>query len=99
VAKGQETAAAERPNPTVGVTPGFDSTTGYGAPISPWIVTAALNLPLETAGKRGYRMAQAQYLSEAARLQIAQTAWQLRHQVRQALLDLYAARDDPVPGR
>lgn len=83
--------AGDRPNPTLGVTPGFNSTTGYGASISPWIVNAALDLPIETAGKRGYRVAQAQYLSEAARLQIAQTAWQLRHQVRETLLDLYAA--------
>ena len=41
-------------------------------------------------------MAQAQYLSEAARLQIAQTAWQLRHQVRETLLDLYAASQAEV---
>lgn len=96
VAKGQEGMAAERPNPTVDMTPGFNSTTGYGAPISPWIVTAALILPVETAGKRGYRMAQAQYLSEAAHLQIAQTAWLLRHQVREAMLDLYAADETEV---
>jgi cobalt-zinc-cadmium efflux system outer membrane protein len=96
VAKGQERTAAERPNPTVDVMPGFNSTTGYGAPISPWLVTAVLNLPVETAGKRGYRMAQAQYLSEAARLQIAQTAWLLRHQVREAMLDLYAADETEV---
>ena len=88
--------AGERPNPTFGVTPGFNSTTGYGASISPWIVNAAMDLPIETAGKRGYRMAQAQYLSEAARLQIAQTAWQLRHQVRETLLDLYAASQAEV---
>ena len=88
--------AGERPNPTFGVTPGFNSTTGSGASISPWIVNAALDLPIETAGKRGYRMAQAQYLSEAARLQIAQTAWQLRHQVRETLLDLYAASQTEV---
>jgi cobalt-zinc-cadmium efflux system outer membrane protein len=96
VAQAGVRTAGERPNPTVDVTPGFNSTTGYGASISPWIVTAALNLPVETAGKRGYRMAQAQYLSEAARLQIAQAAWLLRHQVREAMLDLYAANETEV---
>ena len=34
----------------------------------------------ETAGKRGYRIAEARYLSESARLQIAQTAWELRRE-------------------
>jgi cobalt-zinc-cadmium efflux system outer membrane protein len=91
VAKGRKAAAAERPNPTFGITPGFNSTTGYGAPISPWIVGAALDIPIETAGKRGYRVAEAEHLSEAARLQIAQTAWELRHQIREVMLDLYAA--------
>jgi cobalt-zinc-cadmium efflux system outer membrane protein len=95
-AQGRRRTAAERPNPAFGFTPGFNSTTGYGADISPWIVDAALDIPLETAGKRGYRIAEAQYLSEAARLQIAQTAWELRHQVREALLDLYGASQTAV---
>jgi cobalt-zinc-cadmium efflux system outer membrane protein len=93
VAKGRKIAAAERPNPSLSVSPGFNSTTGYDAPISPWIVGAALDIPIETAGKRGYRIAEAQHLSEAARLQIAETAWQLRHQIREVLLDLYAATE------
>jgi outer membrane protein TolC len=93
VTKGRKIAAAERPNPSLSVTPGFNSTTGFDAPISAWIVGAALDIPIETAGKRGYRIAEAQHLSEAARLQIAQTAWQLRHQIREAMLDLYAATE------
>ena len=91
VAKGREETAAERPNPTLGLTPGFNSTTGYGADISPWIVGVALDIPIETAGKRGYRIAEAQQLSEVARLHIAQIAWEVRRQVRRALLELYAA--------
>jgi cobalt-zinc-cadmium efflux system outer membrane protein len=90
-AKGQERTAAERPNPALGLTPGFNSTTGHGGDISPWIMDVALDIPMETTGKRGYRMAEAQHLSEAARLNIAQAAWEVRRQVRQALVDLYAA--------
>jgi len=86
-----EKAASEYPNPDLGVTPGFNSTSGYSAPVSPWILDVALDIPIETAGKRGYRIAEARYLSESARLQIAQTAWELRHEVREALLNLYAA--------
>ncbi len=93
VAKGRKIAAAERPNPSLSVAPGFNSTTGLDAPISPWIVGAVLDIPIETAGKRGYRIAEAQHLSEAARLQIAQTAWRLRHQIREAMLDLYTATE------
>jgi outer membrane protein TolC len=52
-----------------------------------------LDIPVETAGKRGYRIAEAGHLSDAARLQIAQTAWQLRHRIREAMLDLYAATE------
>jgi outer membrane protein TolC len=51
------------------------------------------DLPIETAGKRGYRIAQATQLSEAARLDIATTAWQVRGKVRRSLLDLYSARE------
>jgi cobalt-zinc-cadmium efflux system outer membrane protein len=91
VARGRETTAAERPNPTFALTPGFNSTTGYGADISPWIVDVALDIPIETAGKRGYRITEARYVSESARLHIAQAAWEVRRQVREALLDLYAA--------
>lgn len=91
VAQGREQVAAEYPNPTLALTPGFNSTTGYDADISPWIVGVALDIPIETAGKRGYRKAEARYLSESARLRVAHTAWEIRREVREALVDLYAA--------
>lgn len=87
-AQAGQISAAEWPNPSVGITPAYNTTTSIP---SPWIVTPALDIPVETAGKRGYRMAQASHLSEAARLQIAETAWQIRSNVRRSLLDLYAA--------
>jgi outer membrane protein, heavy metal efflux system len=80
--------AGERPNPTVSVTPAYDTTTKIP---SPWIVTASLDIPIETAGKRGYRIAQAQQLSEGARLNIAAVAWQVRSAVRRSLVNLDAA--------
>jgi cobalt-zinc-cadmium efflux system outer membrane protein len=91
VAGGEEKTAAERPNPELSLAPGFNSTTGYGTGISPWLLSAVIDIPIETAGKRRYRMAEARYLGEAARLQIAQTAWEIRREVREALLDLYSA--------
>jgi len=82
--------AAERPNPVASVNPAYDATTLIP---SPWVVTASLDLPIETAGKRGYRMAQATQLSEAARLNIASVAWAVRSRVRQRLIELYTARE------
>lgn len=63
---------------------------GPGAPFT-W--GPALDIPIETAGKRGYRVDQASHLSEAARLAIGNEAWKVRGQVRDALLALYAARE------
>lgn len=80
--------AGESPNPTLSVYPAFDTTR---ASPSPWLVTASLDVPIETAGKRGYRLAQAGHLSEAARLNIAFVAWQVRSRLRRSLVDLYAA--------
>jgi outer membrane protein TolC len=49
------------------------------------------DLPLETAGKRDYRQARARHLSEAARLNVATAAWQVRGNLRNSLIDLAAA--------
>jgi len=82
--------AGERPNPAGSFAPGYNSTTPVSE-ITPWILTLDLDFTIETAGKRGHRIAEARALSEAARLDIAAVAWQVRSRVRQALLDLYAA--------
>jgi outer membrane protein TolC len=88
VAKGGETTAGQKPNPTLSVTPAYNATTFMA---SPWIVTGSLDVPLETAGKRGYRKAQAAHLSEAARLKIAAAAWQVRSNLRGSLIDFASA--------
>jgi outer membrane protein, heavy metal efflux system len=88
VARGGEIAAAQRPNPSINATPGYDTTTSIP---SPWIPLTFLDIPIETAGKRGYRRAQAAHLSEAARLNIASIAWQVRSDLRSALINLVSA--------
>jgi outer membrane protein, heavy metal efflux system len=90
VAKAGKITAGERPNPTVSVTPGYNTTTRIP---SPWLVTPTLDIPVETAGKRGYRIGQATQRSEAARLNIGTVAWQVRGRVRSSLLGLYTARE------
>lgn len=89
VALAARRTAGERPNPTVGVAPAFDTTTAIP---SPWLVTATFDIPIETAGKRGYRLAQAAALSEAARLNVASVALDVRSRVRQRLLELANSR-------
>ena len=89
LAKAGVITAGERPNPTVGFTPEYNADSAAG--ISPWILGFNLNIPVETAGKRGYRMEKAAGLSEAARMNIAGEAWRVRKRLRGALLDLYAA--------
>ncbi len=82
--------AEMKPNPSVSVGPGYES--GLQGPF-----TMAFNfsLPIETAGKRGYRVANATHLSLASRIQLAQTAWSVRSRVRSALIDyLFAVEAD-----
>jgi outer membrane protein, heavy metal efflux system len=93
VAEAGKITAGGRPNPTLNVTPGYNATTF--AP-SPWFPLAFLDIPIETAGKRGYRIAQAAGLSESARLNIASVAWQVRSGVRRSLVALNAAQEAEV---
>ena len=88
VATAGKITAGERPNPTLSVSPAYDTTTTIP---SPWIITSSLDIPIETAGKRGYRVALAGHLSEVARLNIASVAWQVRSAVRRSLVNLEAA--------
>lgn len=82
--------AGGRPNPTVGLTPEYTFNPAEAA--SPWIATLQFDLPIETAGKRGLRIAQAKRMSEAARLRLGTVAWQVRSGVRSALVELACAR-------
>lgn len=81
--------AGARPNPSAGFSPTYHGNPAAG--VSPWTLGFSLDVPIETAGKRGDRIAQAQQLANAARLNVVNTAWQIRSRVRQSLLDLYAA--------
>ncbi len=80
--------AGGRPNPSVGFTPEYNADSASG--VSPWTLGVTLGLPIETAGKRGDRIAQAKYISDAAQLQIANMAWQVRSRLRTRLLEFYA---------
>ena len=81
--------AGMRPNPTVAHAPKY---TFVGS--QPWTLGLSFDIPIETAGKRGYRLAQAQQITEAARIMVAETGWRVRSGVRAALLnELLTQRD------
>jgi outer membrane protein TolC len=81
--------AKGRPNPTLNVSPGYN--TSSRAPISPWFPSVSLDVPIETAGKRGLRADQASQLGEAARFSIVTVAWQVHSAVRASLLEYTVA--------
>jgi len=92
VAQAGRITAGERPNPTLNPLLGYNSTSPVEE-VTPWIPEIALEIPIETAGKRGIRISQARHLSEAARWNILSVAWEVRSRLRQALLDLYMAQE------
>ncbi len=95
VAKAGVITAAGRANPSIGFTPEFNANAASG--VSPWILGLTVEVPIETAGKRGYRIAQAKQLAEASRLNLALVSWQVRNRLRTSLLNLYAAdRAKPI---
>lgn len=88
-ARAAELTAGQRPNPVLQLPFGYNSSAVAGK--SPYLYGLALDIPIETAGKRGYRIARAEQLSDAAQAQIGAVAWQVRDRLRNALLDLYTA--------
>jgi outer membrane protein TolC len=88
-AQAGETTAAALPNPTLGLAPTYNST--LTTP-SPWQIGPVVSELLSTAGKRPIAVAEARDATAAARQQLRIAAWQLRGQVRSALIALWAAR-------
>ncbi|HYM74439.1 MAG TPA: TolC family protein [Candidatus Dormibacteraeota bacterium] len=74
--------AGARPNPNLSIAPGVPS---------PYLLSLELAVPIETAGKRGYRVKVARNLDQAARFDLADSAWKIRSGVRLALLNYLLA--------
>lgn len=83
--------AAQRPNPNVTISPTWISNLATAA--APWIAASSISIPIETAGKRGFRIAKTEHLIDAARLRVADTAWLVRGRLRLAMLEVYAAQE------
>ncbi len=83
IAQAARIVAGTGPAARIAVTPGY----AFGSPAgtSPWFPGIALDLPIETAGKRALRLAAADRQSAAAELDLETTCWHVRKQVRTAL--------------
>ena len=88
-AQAAEINAGAKPNPAISTNAEHHS---KASGVSPWTLGLGLDIPIETSGKRDARMEQAGALSEAARLEIGKTAWQVRSRLRSRLLDGYITR-------
>jgi outer membrane protein TolC len=84
------TTAGQRPNPSLSISPTWISNLATAA--APWIIASSLSIPIETAGKRELRVAKSEHLTEAARLRVVDSVWQVRGRLRLALLEVYAAQ-------
>lgn len=85
-AQASEKTAAEKPNPTLSA--GSEHHSQHKG-VTPWTLGLGIDIPIEAQGKREARIAQAQALSEVARLDIAQVAWNVRSRLRARFLELY----------
>lgn len=88
--------ASARPNPTLSIGPQY-STRAIPS-VVPWgIGMFHLDVLIETAGKRGYRIAAAERQAEAAQFQLGESAWKVRAGIRKAFLDyLIAIREESL---
>ena len=77
--------AGARPNPSLSVAPGIPN---------PYLFELDFAVPIETHGKRAYRIESAKNLSDAARFNLANVAWSVRSAVRSAMLGHLVAVQD-----
>jgi outer membrane protein, heavy metal efflux system len=84
-AMSSEATAAQSPLANINTNVQHHSVANDG--VSPWTYGLGIDLPIETAGKKQARIDRARFLSEAARIEIAQKAWEIRKRLKLSLLD------------
>ena len=92
VANAHVVTAGMRPNPTLGFSAQQNAVDPKG--VEPWGILWNLGIPVETAGKRGYRILQAKHLSDSAKFDLATVTWKIYSRVRSSMIDLYAAQNE-----
>ena len=89
-AKAAVKTASRLPNPSADSRYQYVSNPEVDTPSS--VSDSTLLFPIEAPGKRRHRIARAEHLSEAARLDIVKTAWQVRSRVRSSMIGLCEAQ-------
>ncbi len=82
------TTADSAPNPSLGFAPELGQAAGVD---SPWVLGFTLDFPIETAGKRQLRTAQARHAANSATLAVTDAIRTARSAARVALLEKEAA--------
>lgn len=86
-----EVSAAERPNPTLNLFGEYVTAAAGGAG---WLHGLSLDFLLPRSGERARARASAALETQAAESDVAETLWQVRSHVQQALLDVAYAEDE-----
>jgi cobalt-zinc-cadmium efflux system outer membrane protein len=84
--RANEIVAGQRPNPALSGSLGKSQDE-----VAPWIYSIGLDIPLQTASKRAASIAQAESLTEAARIEIGQSAWLVRNHLLNSWIEYHAA--------
>jgi outer membrane protein, heavy metal efflux system len=84
LANAQLETAGQKQNPTLGGS--LARSNQKNGDIRPWAYGLNVEIPIETGNKREIRVEEAQHLAEAARIDVADVAWQLRSQIAKDLL-------------
>lgn len=79
------------PNPGLGLVTQPANTVSS---ISSWPLGWNLDIPIEIAGKRGYRIKQSKQFSQAALFNLYGSAWRVRSRLKTALIALYQAQEN-----
>jgi cobalt-zinc-cadmium efflux system outer membrane protein len=82
----REITAGQRQDPSISASRGRSEDED-----NPWIYSLGLDIPLQTANKRELSLEHARSLSEAARIEIGQTAWQVRSRLLASWIDYNTA--------
>lgn len=90
-AKAGVTTASRIPNPTADSRYQYVSNPDPDTPRT--VLESSVMFPVEAPGKRRNRIAQAEHLAEAARLNIERAAWEVRGRVRASVIDLCEAAE------
>lgn len=80
-----ENIAAEKPIPAINGHIAHSNNANQD--ISPYSFGFSIDIAVDTANKRDIRLENARHLSQAAKLEIAQTAWELRNKVAQSFYE------------